>query len=157
MKKINTITKRYLGIFLGVMLAAGIYFVVDNDNHEEKIHPLRSTDPFALINRSYIQHLSHSLQALHLTEDQTLKVRSIIRAAQKKVKIYVKEAAADKRALQSLWDEDYDAKAVATIADKQAQLVSQTIQLRLYALEEMYKVLTPKQQAKFEKLMCLCP
>lgn len=160
MKTINTIKhiKSYLGVFLCVIIASGIYFAIDNDEEPvTKIHRMRSEDPFALINRPYIQHLSHALQSLHLTEEQTLKVRDIILSAQSKVKTYVKEAASDKKALKSLWDEKYDANTVAAVADKQGQLVSKTLQLRLQALEEMYKVLTPEQQAKFEKSMCLCP
>lgn len=150
--------KPYLAICLGVIIASGIYFAIDDEeNYPKKNQSMQSIDPFALINRPYIQHLSHSLQSLHLTEEQTLKVRDIILSARSTVKIYVKGAAADKKALKSLWDEQYDSNVIAAIADKQGQLVSQTIQLRLHALEEMYKVLTPEQQVKFEKLMCLCP
>ncbi|HEY0878584.1 MAG TPA: Spy/CpxP family protein refolding chaperone [Zeimonas sp.] len=97
-------------------------------------------------------HGDRFLRGLDLTSEQRDRIFEIRHAAAPKMREQMKvlrEARGEfsKLALSS----DYDEAKVRALAERNAQAMSEVAQLRARSMNEIYKVLTPEQQAKVQE------
>lgn len=99
-------------------------------------------------------HGDRFLRGLDLTDQQRDKIFEIRHAAAPKMREQAKALRGTRGEFSKLaLSSDYDAAKVKALADRNAQAISEMAQLRAQSMNEIYKVLTPEQQAKVQERM----
>jgi Spy/CpxP family protein refolding chaperone len=92
------------------------------------------------------------LRGLDLTDQQRDRIFEIRHAAAPKMREQAKLLRETRGEFAKLaLSNDYDETKVRALADRNAQAMSEMAQLRARSLNEIYKVLTPEQQAKVQE------
>ncbi len=94
------------------------------------------------------------LRGLNLSDQQRDRIFEIRHAAEPKMREQAKALRETRDEFAKLaLSSDYDEAKVKTLADRNAQAISEMAQLRARNMNEIYKVLTPEQQAKVQERM----
>ena len=94
------------------------------------------------------------LRGLDLSDQQRDRIFEIRHAAAPKMREQAKALRETRGEFAKLaLSSDYDEAKVRTLADRNAQAISEMAQLRARNMNEIYKVLTPEQQAKVQERM----
>ncbi|MCD6673963.1 MAG: Spy/CpxP family protein refolding chaperone [Burkholderiaceae bacterium] len=102
--------------------------------------------------RGHGRHGDAFLRGLDLSEQQRDRIFEIRHAAEPKMREQAK-ALRDTRGefARLALSPGYDEAKVKALADRNAQAISEMAQLRARSMNEIYKVLTPEQQAKVQE------
>ncbi|MCD6679667.1 MAG: Spy/CpxP family protein refolding chaperone [Burkholderiaceae bacterium] len=99
-------------------------------------------------------HGDRFLRGLNLSDQQRDRIFEIRHAAAPKMREQAKVLRETRSEFAQLaLSSDYDEAKVRTLADRNAQAISEMAQLRARNMNEIYKVLTPEQQAKVQERM----
>ncbi|MDT3679087.1 MAG: Spy/CpxP family protein refolding chaperone [Burkholderiaceae bacterium] len=97
-------------------------------------------------------HGDRFLRGLDLSEQQRDRIFEIRHAAEPKMREQAKTLRETRGEFAKLaLSNDYDEAKVKALADRNAQAISEMAQLRARSMNEVYKVLTPEQQAKLQE------
>lgn len=97
-------------------------------------------------------HGGHFLRGLDLSDEQRDRIFEIRHAAAPKMREQAKALRETRGEFSRLaLSSEYDEAKVRSLAERSAQAISEMAQLRARSMNEIYKVLTPEQQAKLQE------